>query len=257
MTGTLLTTNSTTYIDTLGVFVGLERFPGEPSDAFLNRMTRAVSVERGAGYEGFLNELSIQLGLPPRKAILVGGNDYTLSCSISGLRLESADGKLTVPLVEVDGDGLWEWKKLSEVVAAINSSPAFYAELDGEDGPALQLVRQSNLRAAIGVELSGQQVDLEYPLIPGTEILSGTVPDYYVSAGGRRLDFVSPVPDGTTITYLYRICPYVLIAFPASTLNLSDPDLAAAALSPDNQLAYQVREYLQALMERDRTFWSR
>jgi hypothetical protein len=50
--------NSMTYVDLLGILVGLTRMPGEASDVFLDRVTRAGVLRRTPDYVGLMNELA-------------------------------------------------------------------------------------------------------------------------------------------------------------------------------------------------------
>lgn len=250
--------NSTSYIDMLGVLVGLRRFTGETTDEFRDRLWRAVSAERGPQYRGLLNELNLQLGLQPTEILRIWNlnGDLDVSVSLAGIKLASPGFSTTIPLLSVDGDDMWVWKKHSELASAINASGACYAELLGEDGPALQLMMQSNVRLARNEPVRGAAAVLENSvLIPGTEVFSGAVPDYAVAENKRVLVFDAPVPEGTTVTYRYRICPYTAVASQVGLLNLLDPAFAGMAVTDNNRLVYQVREYLQEVMLQDRSYW--
>src|SRR3954447_23762572 len=57
--------NSTSYVDFLGLYAGLSRFPGETSDQFAYRIQRAVNLNLSSNYEGLLNQINLRLGLQP------------------------------------------------------------------------------------------------------------------------------------------------------------------------------------------------
>src|SRR5690242_6419545 len=85
--------NSTTYIDLLGVQVGLTRMAGESSMAFSERVHRAAISDRSASYRGLMNEIALQFGLEMFEAIeLSGPIDVEVSVSLRGLRLVSIGG---------------------------------------------------------------------------------------------------------------------------------------------------------------------
>ena len=50
--------------------------------------------------------------------------------------------------------------------------------------------------------------------------------------------------------------PYECVVSEVSLLGLLEPSLPAVAATPSGSLAYQVREYLQAFIERDRDYWT-
>jgi hypothetical protein len=128
---TVVTVNSLSYADLLGVLVGLERLPGETTDLFLDRVHRAASIERGSHYVGLLNEINLQLGLSLYHALTIRSEavDYAVSLSFQGLALSNTLEDLLIPIVTVGDDGFWAWRKLSEIVADVNASPTFTAEL--------------------------------------------------------------------------------------------------------------------------------
>jgi len=51
--------------------------------------------------------------------------------------------------------------------------------------------------------------------------------------------------------------PYECVVSEVGLLGLLEPSLPAVAATPSGSLAYQVREYLQAFIERDRSYWSK
>lgn len=51
--------------------------------------------------------------------------------------------------------------------------------------------------------------------------------------------------------------PYECVVSEVGLLGLLEPSLPAVAATPSGSLAYQVREYLQAFIERDRSYCTR
>lgn len=251
--------NSTSYIDMVGVFLGLDRITGETSDVFAKRLMEAARSKRDGTYAGLLNELRLQLGLEFQRAINVSSTgSFSLTCSIAGVKLTNSATTYCCPLLTIDPDGLWIWKQLSDIVAFINGIPEFAASLVGTDGPALQLTRQSNTFVALSEAISGANVTLaNQGLIQGSELFSFNVPSYTYSADGGTLYFVQPVPDGVTVTYQYQRTPFTLISCPAAMVALTDPDLASVAITSDNQLTYQAREFIWAISNADLTYWAK
>ncbi len=110
--------NSTTYVDLLGILVGLRRLTGESAATFMERIRTAAAANRGVNYLGVLNELSIELNLPLTKAIHIEDDTgaFEASVSISGLSLSNANQTTTIPLLSFTPDGFWKWSMLSALV---------------------------------------------------------------------------------------------------------------------------------------------
>ncbi len=51
--------------------------------------------------------------------------------------------------------------------------------------------------------------------------------------------------------------PYECVVSEVGLIGLTEPALAAVAATPGGSLAYQVREYLQSFIARDRAYWSK
>ena len=51
--------------------------------------------------------------------------------------------------------------------------------------------------------------------------------------------------------------PYECVVSDVGLIGLTEPSLPSVAATPSGGLAYQVREYLQAIAERDRAYWAR
>jgi hypothetical protein len=193
--------NSTTYADVAGVHAGFNRLPGETSDQYLDRLARSGVEPRSATYDGLLSAIALQLGLDVVPGISIDGPaDTTITCDIDGIHLAAGDHSISCSLVTLDEDEVWNWKKLSEIVAEINSSNVWTATLLSDDGPAVQLSRQTN--AGVGM-------------------------------------------------------PYECVVSPVGLIGLTEPSLPTVAATPSGGLAYQVREFIQAIAERDRAYWAR
>lgn len=249
--------NSTSYADLLGLLVGAERLPGESTADFRDRILRLVAGSRGPEYTGLLNELTLQLGLKIRPVIsLTGPSDTQVTADISGVRVRNSVEEVESQLLEIDVDDVWEWRKLSDVVASINSlATTVVAELLVEDGPALQLARQSNVLTVRAQPIQGKQVSLGHSgIVVGSERFSVLVSSYELTEAGV-LRFDSPVPAGARVTYQRRIWPYSLVGSEVGLIGLLDSALDAVAENADGKLVYQLRETVQSLMQRDRSYW--
>lgn len=249
--------NSVTYTDVAGLYAGLERFPGEAADEFLKRVESAAALNRSASYEGFLNQLNLQFGLTPKEMLWVSnsGTEFNLTVSVTGLVLVSRQESLHIPTRIVDSDNFWTWRSIGEIVADINASRTFTASLL-EDGTAVQLVWQTNSRQVRNSPVSGTSfVFPEESIDPDKVVFNIAVPNWVFSENNRSLLFDRSVQDGTLITYEHRLCPYSVIGYPAAALSLTDPELAAAAVTADGSMVYQVREYLHNVSDQDRSYW--
>lgn len=250
--------NSTTYIDLLGVTVGLSRTPGETSMAFSERVRRAAVSDRSASYRGLMNEICLQFRLEMFEAIAINGPiDTEVSVSLEGVRLMTVGGtqSFLFALCSVDVDGFWQWKTLSDIVAAINSTNGWSASLQCPDGPAFQLAQQNNVVLALNESITGQTVQLANPyLIPGTEIFNQSVPAY--TRNGSLLTFATPLPSNVQITYRYLATPYTLIGSPAFLMSMLDPAFGRIAQTEDGDLTYQTKELVNELLQRDASYWT-
>lgn len=255
----IIPVNSVSYVDMLGVLAGLERLPGETSDLFAERIELAISADRGPGYAGLMNSLALAFGLEMREVIRIEADvDFQVSVQFGLLRLRLDETtSYLVQLLEIAEDNFWEWRKISDVVADIPEP--FRAEMIGEDGPAFEIVLQSNTLLVSGEELSGAKTQqlAHSGLIAGSEIFSQQVPSYTVGSDRRTLHFVSPPAAGARITYRRRVCPYQLIASPVAAFSLLDPNVRLWSEGANGHIVYQVREYLQELMLRDGSYWGK
>lgn len=252
--------NSTTYADLLGVSLGLPRLPGEPASKYFDRLSRAGQSDRSHNYKGLIDEINLELGLNTYRALLLSGPDADVNVSVAGVTLSDPANILepvTSPLLTVDIDGIWTWRMLSDIVSDINNNGVYNAELLIEDAPAVQLAKQNNTLTVLAMNLNGQHFNLgQTGVIVGSELFSTVVPFYTLTTDGM-LQFSQAVPAGTQITFQYRSWPYSLAASQAAVLGLMEPDVASVALTGDNVLVYNIREYIQAIMDIDLSYWGK
>jgi hypothetical protein len=137
--------NSTTYVDLLGILVGLDRLPGETAAAFMDRIRLAAKMDRGSDYIGQMNEIALELGLQMQKALHISDDtgSFVMDSSIAGVHLKNAELETTIPILSLTSDNFWQWATLSSVVAQISATGHFTATLVSADGPALTVVKQS------------------------------------------------------------------------------------------------------------------
>jgi len=250
--------NSTTYADLLGILVGLTRMPGETSDLFLDRVTRAGVLKRTPDYVGLMNELHLQFGFDLSLAISIACTDpYTLSVDLAGVHLTSALAMVNSPLMTIGPEDFWEWRMFSDIVADLNAATGVTATLLVDDAPAFQLPYQSNTMLAVAEPISGDLVRLAHSGFQlGTESFNMPVPSYSLRSDSV-LEFTTAVPTGAFISYRYKVNPYTLIASPVFLISMMDPNLSAAAATPDRGVAYQVMEFVQELVENDPSYWAK
>lgn len=259
---TVTQTNSTTYADEVGVLIGLSRLPGEGSEAYIKRLKMATRVDTSQDYVGLLNELTLQLGLSIRKLISlasISGNKLTVTSALTGIILIDTItlSTQTIPIVTVDIDDAWSWHLLSDVVAAINAGSVATATLLSNDGPTIQLAKQSNVLTVIAQPISGQDVDLGFDgILVGSELFNVAVPTYTLNENGKIV-FSAPVPLGTQITYKRLVWPYSLIGGDVSIISLLDPAVFTMAQGPNGTIVYQIREAVQAIVSQDLSYWAK
>lgn len=258
---TITQTNSTTYVDELGVLIGLSRLPGETSEAYLKRLKTATRVDTSQDYIGLLNELTLQLGLAVSKLISlasISGNSLTVTSDLTGIILTDTvlTTTQTIPILTVDVDDAWSWHLLSDVVDAINTGTIATATLLGADGPTIRIAKQSNVITVIAQPISGQNVNLGFNgVLVGSELFNVAVPSYTLSSSGTII-FSAPVPNGTQITYKRLVWPYSLIGGDVSIISLLDPAVFQMAQGPNGTMVYQIREAVQSIIEQDKSYWA-
>ena len=257
----ILKTNSTSYVDMLGILVGMERLAGETADRFAERIDLAISAQRGSDYVGLMNNLSLAFGLEMYPLVQISSDqDFDIRVVFGSMIVLVGGVSTVIPLLHLSVDNFWEWRKISEVLADLASLRGLQVESRSrQDGPALQLVRQSNTVLVVGEVLAGAKIEqlMHGRLIPETISFSLPVPAYTVSNDGRTLQFSTPCAAGITVSYQYRTRPYLLVASPVSLLSLTDPNVTGLSMGTNGTVIYQVREYLQEILQRDRSYWGK
>lgn len=248
----LATTNSTTYADLVGLQVGLDRLQGESASDYVKRLEVATHLRREHPYEGALNEINLQLGMIPAKYLHIELPTSTvISVSLAGVIIGT---HAAIPVVTFDSDTMWKWRSLSSVVADMNAIASTTLLVD--DGPAFQLARQSNSLWSFAEDVQGLQIQLDFSgVIVGSELFNQIVPSYSLTSGGLLTFSVEP-PAGTQITYNYVTASYDVVGAPVAMIGLKDPEFASVAANSTSTLAYQVREFIQAIMLEDRSYWA-
>lgn len=287
--------NSTSYADLLGLQLGLDRLQEESTDSYIKRLEFAARLSRDHSYTGAVNEISLQLGFEPVKYIHIepllepGWSESAWGSSlyndtVNGLSLPIAgwsgcawgsshwgnsqdNQKIAIsvagivigehpiiPLLYFDKDSTWKWRLLSEIVVDINKIVP--ATLLVDDGPAFQLARQSNTQWVFSESVTNSQTQLLNSGVKvGSEIFNQSVSDYTIRQNGLLTFDVEP-NFGTEITYKYVRLPYDIVGSPISLIGLKDPEFVSIAAT-GSVLAYQVREFIQALMLIDRSYWTK
>lgn len=246
--------NSTSYVDMLGILVGIDRLPSEAAAPYLERLERAVASSRGADYQGLLDQLAISLNLPQFPALRVSANaSFDLAVSFGCLAI----GNHQILLLSLTSDDFWSWKKISDVAGEIRALGYDCQQL-GPDGPSLMLARQANSSLVSAEEIAGTNVRLSRGrLVDGSLSFNLPVPEYQLGSDGCSLHFLSALPDGCQATYRFRVCPYTVVGSPVSALSLADPSVRQFTAGSNGRTIYQVREYLQEVLRRDRSYWGK
>lgn len=245
--------NSTSYVDTVGLQIGLDRLQGETTLNYLKRLEAATKLQRNHPYEGAFNEMNLQLGFQPQVYINLPSVTGILSVSIAGVVIGS---HAPIPLLTFDNDSMWRWRMLSSVVSDINVITP--ATLLATDGPAFQLARQTNSLWSFAENISGTKIQLSQNsgIQVGSEMFNINPPAYTLTTTGI-LTFSTEVPAGTQITYNYIVTPYDVVGAPVAMIGFTDPEFASVAATSNNALAYQVREFIQSIMRTDRSYWAK
>lgn len=245
--------NSTTYADLVGLLLGLPRILGETSSQYIKRLEFASNLLRTHPYQGALNEINLRLGTEPVEYISLSLPPNTIvTSSIAGITVGSNP---VIPILTFDNDTMWNWRTLSQIVTSLNSITNVNATLLVADGPALQLARQTNSLWSFSESISGTRVQLTHTGIQvGSELFNQTVSSYTLTSDGLLVFSVEP-QSGTEITYNYITNPYSLVGSPVALIGLTDPEFANVAETNTGILAYQVSEFVQAIMKTDLSYW--
>lgn len=251
--------NSVSYADVVGLQLGLQRLPGETTDAFLDRLYQAANNVRDHSLAGTINQIALELGLLVSAGITITSFDPTVLIQVTFGQLAITQGSVTtvIPLLAIDSDNYWTWRKLSDVVADVNAKTSFQATLQAADGLAWQLAIQSSLNIRVAEPIASQSVSLEHSgILVGTERFNVAVPAYTLSAAGE-LQFITPPPANTQITYVYNLSPFQLAVSQVGAFGLMDSSIAKYAAGADGSLVHQLQEYTQDLMTQDPSYWGR
>jgi len=248
------TVNSLTYVDLLGVLVGLERLPGERSDQFYERILSAARLERSSTYVGLLNEINLRLGLKLFHCLEISGDKvFEFTVTDSRARVVTDDGQWESQLFVVEPDGYVSWRTLDDIAQELSESGLSVKVLT--PGPALWLARQSNVFRQVNEPITGirHRLAKAYP-IPSSLVLTGT-PETYTFLNQLVIEFPSPVRENATASYLYRVCPYRAVGSKVRLMSPLDPSFTDYALTRDRKLTYQARELVSELARIDQSFW--
>lgn len=253
--------NSTSYVDVAALHLGLQRLEGESAIAFRERMFRASVARRDHSLQGAINEINLDLGLQVRPGIRIayaGPGQLLITSDIRGVRLfdDAANLDHTVPIVTADTDDVWMWRKLSAVAADLGSVPGVTATLLIEDGPAVQLVRQSNLQTILNEEIPHQETQLAHSnVLVDTCRFNKPLTGPTVSTDGVVTLPAVPAA-GLTLSYQFLTTPYELVCAEGALIGLQDPDVSSAFLN-GTHVIHQVREAIQEVMTIDRSYWGK
>jgi hypothetical protein len=124
-----------------------------------------------------------------------------------------------------------------------------------KDGPAIHIVKQSNIFTKLNEEISGSIVRLDKQfVIPGSEIFTGKIYNYnYLSTNVIKFD--STISDGT-ISYKYRYCPYNVVASEINVISMTDESFKTYATGT-NALTFQAKEAVETLAKKDSSYWAK
>lgn len=252
--------NSTTYADVVGLQLGLPRFQGETSTRYMARLYAATAKRRDLSYEGLQDELTLQLGLDQWVGIRVTSTNLQAIVTV-GLGTVTVTLGLTsvlIPTVIMAADNYWEWRRLSDVVADLNQISGITAELAGPDGPALTLVRQSNLYTVVGEAVTSVETQLAHTnLVPDSLVFQQPSAEAFnLDPITGKLSLGAPPVSGQSVSYQYLVLPCLLVVSDVGLFSLQDAGLATVGVSSSNVLAYQLREVLQTIMQQDPSYWA-
>jgi hypothetical protein len=251
--------NSLTYADMAGLNLGIARMGGEDSVAFLERCYLATTRRRDHSYEGAQDEICLQLGLQQSAGISLAATDSSLAfmARIGMLTVMTGGVTYSIPTVTLAPDNYWEWRMLSDVVGDLNKIPGVTATLLGVDGPALQIANQSNVLTVVNEAIINVDQNLKHANLIQESVVFNTAP------GGYQLDCEAGVlymtgapPAGLSLSYQYIALPYNVVSSEVGLFGMVEPSLATIGVGPNNVLAYQLREAVQAVMAADPSYWT-
>lgn len=249
--------NSVSYVDVVALQLGLQRLPGETTDTFLDRLYQAANNVRDHTFQGTIDQIAFALGLEVQVGVEITSFDPSLLVQVSFGQVSFTQGTtvIVVPLLTIDSDNYWSWRKLSDVVADINLKAPCQATLLSADGLGWQLASQSSMNIAVAEPVSSIQFQLANSgIIVGTERFNTSVPKYTLTSAGK-LVFSSTPPANTQITYVYNLSPFTMAVSQVGAFGLTDPSLPTYAAGNDGSLVHQLREYTQDLLTQDPSYW--
>jgi hypothetical protein len=250
--------NSTSYVDVAALHLGVQRLEGESSIAFLERMYLAANARRDHSFQGAVNEINLDLGLAVRPGIQVTPSSSLIAISVTlqGVQFLGPLVDVLIPIVTHETDGLWKWRKLSEVAADIESQASSTVVMLIDDAPAVQLVRQSNITTILNepvVNSSGKLVHSN--VIVDSCRFNKSITGQSINIDGTY-SIPGNLPSGLTLSYQFLTNPYELVCAEGALIGLLDPHIFSAFVS-EGGLVHQVRETVQDLMRTDRSYWSK
>jgi hypothetical protein len=252
--------NSTTYVDMLGIEVGLTRLQGETSTSFLRRIALEGISTKDHTYATTLQRIAIELGLSIKNGITISSTvPLVITSNIAGLAIPSItlpSGKPFVsPLLTIADDNVWIWRFLSDVVRDLNTLDGVSATLNVPDAPALQLAKQTNYLWSTEAISSNIQALKHTNIQWDTITFNNTTPSY--STNSNIISFSSQPLPNTNAYYSYIANPFDMVTCDAGIISLLDPGFSSVATRDGSVLTQQVKEVLQDIMTTDRSYWGK
>jgi len=246
--------NSTSYADVAGLPFGLSRRVGESAISFVQRLYSAANSRRDHSYEGMLEELALRLGLGLYPgATITAPAGTTITTGFGQITVKTADVQNTVPTATVAADTYIEWRTLADVVADLNQIAGVNATLI-KDVWGYQIARQKNVFLVQNEPISSQQQSLVHTGVRLDTVLFNQVTGTYALTSDGKLSLPGAPQAGLSMTYQYEVLPYSLVCSDIGLFSLTDP--AINSLVRDGVLPYQIREFIQAIMQQDRSYWA-
>ena len=249
--------NSTSYADVVGLQLGLPRFVGETTTKYLVRLANASRYRRDSSYEGLLEELSLALGLNVYQKITVTAAGALIKTGFGLITITIGSNVHKVPTCVMNADTYLVWRKLSDIVVDLNAIPGVTATLLGEDGWGQQIAVQSNVYLVVGEKVDQQSMSLAHTgILLETVLFSQTLTSSYTLNPAGQLLLSDVPPAGLTVTYQYQVNPYNIVCSDVGLFSLTDPAIATSCVNGSGVLAYQIREFINAVMSQDRCYWA-
>ena len=242
------------YPDILGLYFGLTRFVGETNVQFLQRLYKSSTAIKDTSVKGLIDVISLNLNLDIYQAIGISGPPGSTIVIVPGILMLN---NVQINMFNIAEDTYLEWLQLSELIAVINSTPGWVADLLVSDRSCLTLCKQSNLNLVVNEPVI--TTDLMYTventgLINSSVIFNGICPAY--DFVGDNIVFGNTPVSGLTVTYQYITSPYNIISSDVNLVALSDTSLISATVNSSNVLGYQLRKAIQDIMIADGSYWT-